>query len=344
MINIRQSDIAKELNVSRVTVSKSLRDHPDISPEMKAKVNKTAKELGYIPNLIAKQLNSRKTYTLGVVIPDLENSFFAFIVDSIIDSATERGYHVLLMVSREKEDQERKNIENLIGMRADGLLVCLSQETVNTSIFSQLKKMKIPMVFFDRVFETMGFSTIVFNDKKGAMDALDQVFQSGYTKIAHFAGYSNTNIGNERTEGYLEALKKNGIPIQKNWIIEGGFEVKDGYDSFIKLFNQGPLPEIVFAVNDRVALGAYNAARSSGLKIATDIGIMGYGFSETAEILHPTLTIINQDPRKMGQIAVNTLLEEISNKSQNISKKVIIEEEFLWKHSILKRTKQYKPK
>jgi LacI family transcriptional regulator len=344
MENVRQSDIAKELNVSRVTVSKSLRNHPDISPGMKGKVNKIAKELGYIPNLIAKQLNSRKTFTLGIVIPDLENSFFAYIVDSIIDFATEKDYHILLTVSREKEVQERLNIENLIGMRVDGLLVCLSQETQDATVFSQLKKMKIPTVFFDRAFKHLGFSTVVFNDRKGAVDALDQVILSGYTRIAHFAGYSKTNIGNDRSEGYREALKKHKLPVQRKWILEGGFEVKDGYNSFMKLVKQGDLPEIIFAVNDRVALGAYKAARASGLKIATDIGIMAYGFSETAEMLHPTLTIINQDPRKMGQIAVETLFEEINTKTKYKPKKVLIEEEFLWKNSVVRRTKLHKPK
>ncbi len=342
MVNVRQSDIAKKLNVSRVTVSKSLRNHPDISQGMKEKVNKMAKELGYVPNLIAKQLNSRKTFTLGVVIPDLENSFFSYIVDSIVDYATEEDYHILLTVSREKELQERLNIENLIGMRVDGLLICLSQETQDTTIFSQLKKMKIPTVFFDRAFKNMGFSTVVFNDKKGAIDALDEIILSGYTRIAHFAGYSKTNIGIDRSEGYQSALKKHGLPIRKKWIIEGGFEVKDGYNSFFKLIKLGDLPEIIFSVNDRVALGAYKAARESGLKIATDIGIMAYGFSETAEMLHPSLTIINQDPGKMGQIAIETLFEEINSKTPYKPKQILIGEEFLWKNSVAKRNKQQK--
>jgi LacI family transcriptional regulator len=342
MVNITQSDIAKKLNVSRVTVSKSLRNHPDISAEMKAKVNKIAKDLGYVPNLIAKQLNSRKTFTLGVVIPDLENSFFAYLVDSIIDNAAEKNYNILLAVSREKEVQEKLNIENLIGMRVDGLLVCLSQETYDTAVFSTLKKMKIPTVFFDRTLNNLEFSTVVFNDRKGALDSLEKIIQSGYTRIAHFAGYLRTNIGKDRCEGYKEALLKHGLPVQKKWIIEGGFEIKDGYNSFMKLFKQGDLPEIIFAVNDSVALGAYKAARASGLKIATDIGIMGYGFNETAEMMHPSLTIINQNPRTMGKLAIETLFEEMNSTIKFKPKRILIEEEFLWRNSVLKRTKQTK--
>ena len=342
MVNIRQSDIAKKLNVSRITVSKALRDHPDISQEMKEKVLKAAKKMGYVPNLIATQLNTRKTYTIGIVVPDLENSFFAFVVDSMIDFATERKYHVILTVSREKEAIEQQNIENLIGMRVDGLLVCLSQETRGRDIFSRIKKMKIPMVFFDRAFEDMDFPVVAFNDKAGALNALDQVIGSGYTRIAHFAGYSFVNIGKRRNEGYKSALRKHRLPLRKNWILEGGFELKDGYDSFMKLFQKGELPEIIFTVNDRVALGAYKAAGECGIKIPSGIGIFGYGFDETTDMFQPPLTVINQDPRKMGQLAIALLLEMIDNNVTGKPADINIGEEFLWKKSILRKEKSNK--
>lgn len=339
MVNIRQSDIARKLNVSRVTVSKALRDHPDISQEMKEKVLKSAKKMGYVPNLIATQLNTRKTFTIGIVVPDLENSFFAFVVDSMIDFATEKKYHVILTVSREKEAIEQQNIENLIGMRVDGLLVCLSQETKDRDIFSRVKKMNIPMVFFDRAFEKMGFPAVVFDDKAGALDALDHIIGSGYTRIAHFAGYSSVNIGKQRTKGYKAALRKHRLPVRREWILEGGFELKDGYDSFMRLFHQGELPEIVFTVNDRVALGVYKAASECGIKIPSEMGIFGYGFFETTDMFQPPLTVINQNPRKMGQQAITLLFEMVDKKVHGKPADLIIEEEFLWKKSILTKEK-----
>jgi LacI family transcriptional regulator len=334
MLNIRQSDIAKKLNVSRITVSKALRDHPDISQEMKEKVLKAAKKMGYVPNLIATQLNTRKTYTIGIVVPDLENSFFAFVVDSMIDFATEKKYHVILTVSREKEIIEQQNVENLIGMRVDGLLVCLSQETKDKDIFSRVKKMRIPMVFFDRAFEKIGFPAVVFDDKAGALNAFDQVIGSGYTRIAHFAGYSSVNIGKRRTSGFKSALRKHRLSLRKNWILEGGFEFKDGYNSFMKLFQQGELPELIFTVNDRVALGAYKAAGECGIKIPSEIGIFGYGFNETTDMFLPPLTVINQNPRKMGQQAIALLMDIIDNNVSGKPADINIEEEFLWKKSI----------
>jgi LacI family transcriptional regulator len=336
MVNIRQSDIAKKLNVSRVTVSKALRNHPDISSEMKKKVNEAVKKMGYVPNLIATQLNSRKTNTIGVVVPDLENSFFSYVVDSIIDYATENSYRVILTVSREKENVELRNIENLLGMRVDGLLVCNSQETRDTSIFSRIKRMKVPLVFFDRMVKDQGFSSVVFDDKYGAISSLGKVIEAGFTKIAHFAGYSGINIGRERREGYTTSLEKYGIPVRKEWIIEGGYELKDGEIAFLKLLDLKALPEIIFTVNDRVALGAYLAARKAGLKIPADIGIMGYGFSETTDIFNPPLAVINQDPRMMGRLSAQTLIDEIDGKSSRKPLRIKIEEEFIWNKSLKK--------
>jgi LacI family transcriptional regulator len=339
MVNVRQSDIAKQLNVSRVTVSKALRDHPDISQAMKKKIGIAARKMGYVPNLIARQLNSRRTFTIGIVVPDLENSFFSYTVDSMIDYATEHNYYAILTVSREKEKIEKQNIENLIGMRVDGLLVCLSQETTDKHVFNTVGKMKIPLVFFDRAFENMKFSSVVFNDKIGAVNILNKIINEGYTKIAHFAGFSATNIGKERYNGFLEALAKNKISLNKDWIIEGGFELKDGYDSFKKLNSLGNLPEVVFAVNDRVALGAYKAAKEAGLNIPDDIGIFGYGFNEITDFFDPQLTVINQDPRKMGMEAIKLLIDEIENKTKGGQSKIFIEEEFLWRKSVKRKQK-----
>jgi len=335
--HITQQDIANKLNVSRITVSKALRDHPDISAEMKERVKEAVEEMGYSPNLIATQLSLQKTFTLGIVVPDLENSFFAYLVDSIIDAATEHNYHIILTVSREKEAFERNNIMNLIGMRVDGLLVCVSQQTSNQKVFNYARKVKIPLVFFDRAIKDMNFSYVAFNDKIATLEALNQLISRGYTNIAHFAGYSSTSIGSERCNGYKDALINNKIPVREEWIIEGGYEIDDGIRAFEKLWATGKLPEIILAVNDRVASGAYKAIRKTGLRIPDDIGILGYGFSDTAHLFSPTLSIINQDPRKMGRIAANLLIDEIQGISQNSHTEILIEVDFQWNTSILKR-------
>jgi LacI family transcriptional regulator len=339
MSHVKQIDIARKLNVTRITVSKALRNHPDISIEMKKKVRETAEEFGYIPNLIAQNLISKRTFTLGVVVPDLENSFFAYATDSIIDAATNKNYIVFVTVSRENQHNEKVNIQKLIGMRVDGLLVCVSQETSNPEIFNHIKKLNIPLVFFDRQFEGLHLPSIIFDDRNGAILALENIIQEGYTKIAHIAGYANVSIGKERHHGFKQTLKNKGLEINPDWVIEGGFEVTDGYNAFMKLYHSKNLPEIIFAVNDRTALGVYHAAKKVGIRIPEDIGIAAFGFNEIAQTFTPSLSIINQNPRKIGLAATDMLIEEIENKNPDKKKHIAIKEEFIWNASILKQKK-----
>jgi LacI family transcriptional regulator len=337
MPHATQSDIAKRLNVTRITVSKALRNYPDISAGMKKKVLDTAAKLGYTPNLVAQNLTSGKTLTLGVVIPDLENNFFAYASDSIIDAAAEKNYNVFVTISRENQKIEKLNIRKLIGMRVDGLLVCVSQQTNDAGIFKQVRKSRTPLVFFDRKFEGLRYPNITFDDRQGALLALEEIIQDGYTKIAHIAGYSNVSIGKKRCDGYKEALRKNGIKINSEWIIEGGFEFKDGYDAFMQLYHSKNLPEIIFAVNDRAALGVYQAAKEVGVNIPTDIGIVAYGFKDIAQTFTPTLSVINQNPRTLGLAAARMLIEEIDHNTKAAANGVVLEEEFLWNASIIRK-------
>jgi LacI family transcriptional regulator len=337
MAHPTQSDIAKKLRVTRITVSKALRGHPDISTEMKRRVKAVAADLGYTPNLIAQNLTAQRTYTLGVVIQDLENSFFAYATDSVIDAAAERNYNVFVTVSRENQQSETLNIQKLIGMRVDGLLVCVSQQTNDPSIFDRVRNLGIPLVFFDRQFDGLDFPAITFDDRNGAENALDKVIRNGYRKIAHFGGYSTVSISRERCLGYKRALAKNGIEINPEWIIEGGFEIKDGYEAFMNLYRAADLPEIIFTVNDRVALGVYRAIREVGLKVPDDIGVLGFGFSDTAQTFSPSLSIINQDPRRVGSAAAKVLIELITKPEAVNHRDTVIEETFLWNDSIIKK-------
>jgi len=337
MAQIKQQDIAKVLNISQVTVSKALRNHPDISKEMKDRVKKAAGELGYTPNFIARDLSSKKSRTLGVVVPDIENTYFSLAIDAMIDTVTEQGYHNILMVSRENEALEKENIRTLLGMRVAGLLVSVSQTTSNCDIFDTVKKMEVPLVFFGREIEGLGFSSVVFDDRKAAVDAMDYVFGLGYRKIAHFAGYSTISIGRERCAGYIQALEKHGVPVSRDWIIEGGFDQKDGYESFQRLHRSNELPEVIFTVNDLVALGVYRAAKEIGLRIPEDLGIIGFGHSALAMTMIPQLTIINQNPRLIGRQAIDLLIKEIEEGDSNEPIRKVLHAELQNNESILEK-------
>lgn len=308
---ITQSDIAKALDVSRITVSKALNDHADISADMKEKVRKVAKDLGYIPHFHAKNLQSKRTHTIGVVVPDVSNSFFSFAIGGIIDAAKIDGYHIILTVSQEDAKTEKENIMTLLSMRVDGLLVAISKNTTDPDVFKIVRSTETPLVFFDRAFPDLNMPFVGIDDREAAFTLVDHLIRSGYHEIGHLAGSQAISLGQERYKGYVDALSAHNIPVRQGWIIEGGFSKKDGYEGMKKFFEMGSFPQAVFTANDRLAQGAYQAIREAGLFIPEDIGIAALGHAEFAELLSPSLTIIHAPPEKLGARAMEILSQVI---------------------------------
>jgi LacI family transcriptional regulator len=337
MVHVRQKDIAEILKVSRITVSKALSDAPDISAEMKKKVKRVAGELGYIPHHHARTLHLNKTNTVGVVIPDVSNSFFSFTIHGIMDSAAQNGYHIILTVSREDPAIEKENILTLLSMRVDGLLVAISKDTVDKEIFQTIAKFKTPMVFFDRSIEGLGFSSVGIDDRLAAAAIVEYAIQCGYKNIAHLAGSQKIAIGRNRCAGYLDMLKKYGITVRNDWIIEGGFDRNSGYTGFKKLYKRDNCPEVIFAANDRIAQGAYKAIRERGMRIPDDIGVIALGHSEFAEILSPSLTISDCPPDILGKTAMDLLAKEIENSESRHTQKILLNTQLMINESIVKK-------
>jgi len=337
MTHVRQKDIAKILEVSRITVSKALNDATDISAGMKQKVKKLASELGYIPHHHARTLHLNKTSTVGVVVPDVSNSFFSFTVHGIMDSAAQHGYHVILTVSREDPAIEKQNILTLLSMRVDGLLVAISKDTVDRDIFETIAKFKTPMVFFDRAIEGLGFSSVGIDDRLAAATVVEYAIQCGYRKIAHLAGSQKIAIGRDRRAGYLDMLKKYDIPVRNDWIIEGSFDRNSGYTGFKKLCKIDDCPEVIFTANDEIAMGAYKAIKEKGMRIPDDIGVIALGHADFAEIISPSLTISASPPVIIGKTAMDLLAKEIMDYESRHSQKILLNTQLLINESILKR-------
>ena len=264
---ITLKDIADKLKVSKVTVSKALRDHPDISEETKRQIKETAQNMGYKPNYMARNLSTGKSNTIGLVVPKIAHHFFATAIETIYSKAFENGYEIMMTVSQEDANQEITHINTLLSMRVDGLLVSVTEKTKDLEIFNLVKQKKVPLIFFDRVIKGMGFSTVTTDDRDGAYTAVNHAINSGYTKIAHLAGYKYTNIGRERYAGFSDAMNEHKIDINNDWVIEGGFGEEDGYRGFLKLFRSNKIPEVIFTVTFPVAMGVYTAVEELGLKI-----------------------------------------------------------------------------
>ena len=308
---VRLVDIAKRLHVTKVTVSKALRDHPDISDETRERVRKMAKAMGYSPNLLARSLSSKRSYTLGVVVPKIAHAFFSSVIGAIQERATTAGYGIVLAVSNEDAALERQHIQRLMAMRVDGLLVSVSQETQDRSIFERVRQMGIPLVFFDRRLEGLALSSVTVDDWGGAFQAVTYAVNHGYRRIAHIAGTVEAAIARERRAGYEGALRKHGLPVSDSWIIPGGFDEAHGYRAFIKLLEQNERPDAVLAVTYPVGLGAWAALREHARERIDQIQMIAFGEGSASDIHPYPLVYVRQPADEMGAVAVELLLEEI---------------------------------
>ncbi|MGM0506515.1 MAG: LacI family DNA-binding transcriptional regulator [Bacteroidota bacterium] len=312
MKNVRLQDIANRLNLTKVSVSKALRDHSDISLETRKRVKKMAEEMGYQPNQIARSLTSRKTKTLGVIVPKVAHFFFSHVIEGIYNVASEKGYDVILGVSLEDEKMEKDQLESILRMRVDGLLVSVSQKTDKVDAFLVAKKMGIPLVFFDRVFEEQGFSCVKVEDRRSAMKGVRELIKDGYRTVAHLAGYEYVDIGREREAGYREALEAEGIEVDEDLIVRGGFSEKSGYEGMKTLVERSGVPETIFVVTYPVGLGALDYMRDHGID-PTTVQILSFGGSDFNQYLEKPFRCIIQPTVELGRVACEQLLAEIES-------------------------------
>lgn len=311
--HITLDDIARRLKVSRVTVSKALRGHPDISEETARRVRKVAHELKYSPNMSARNLSARRSNMLGLVVPKIAHFFFGSIIEAVYNTAFENKYETILTVSQESAQRERQHLETLVSMRVDGIIISVSQETKDTHVFEWIRRIGIPVVFLDRRPEppVPGFSSVLVDDRGGAFQAVEQAIKVGYRKIAFLGGNPHVNIGKNRFLGFQEALRKHDLSPKREWIIQNGFGKDDGYNGFMQLHNSGHLPEFIFAVTYPVALGVYEAAKQLGVRIPDDVDIISFGDSDVGRFISPSISCVHQPTAELGNKAVRMILEAI---------------------------------
>ena len=305
-------DIAKELKVSKVTVSKALRDHPDISAERKRIVKDKAKEMEYFPNFAARNLSAKKSNTIGVIVPAIANSFFAQVIEAIYNYAFEHDYEIILAISQEDSEKERKYLETMLSMKVDGIITSVSMHSKNIDMFRKIKSINIPLVFFDRILNMKGISSVTVNNELGAYQAITHAIKTRYKKIGFLAGFDDINIGKERMIGFEKAMNENKIKIKKDWVVNCGYSKEEGYNGFYELYNKGKLPQLIFAVTFPVALGAYCAAEELGLTIPDDFDIICFGNSKINKYLKPSITCIDQDASEVGINSLKLIFEMIA--------------------------------
>jgi len=308
--NVTIKDIARKLGVSPSTVSRALKDHPEISPKTKKVVTELANLLGYKPNEIALSLRSKRTKVIGLIIPEIIHHFFSSVISGIEEIAIEEGYNVMIFQSNESYTREVLNTQGLYANRADGLLVSLAKETKNYEHFRNLQKHNVPIVFFDRICEGLKTDRVIVDDYGGAFEAVEHLVQSGFKKILHLSGSRDLLIGRNRINGYKDALEDNGIEIDENLIVPC-----DNYETAMQItgdiLDKHPGIDAIFGVNDFTAIGAMKAVKRKGKKVPDDVAIMGFTNGISSALTDPTLSSVDQHGTEVGKEATKLLLKRL---------------------------------
>lgn len=316
-VTIKQ--IADELNVSLMTVSRALNHYPNVDERTRERVLETARRLGYFPNDIAKSLVKRKTETIGVVVPEITHSFFPEAIRGIEEETYGANYNLMLTHSAEDAQREVSAIETLASKRVDGILISVAATQTDRDIYHQVMKLGIKMVFFDRCVYDVGASCVSIDDENSAKKITEHLIKLGYTKIAHLCGPPVVSIGKARMEGYKKALRKHKLDFKPEWIAESGFHESGGYGAMMDLLSldKKDIPQAVVAVNDPAAFGAMKAIYEKGLKIPDDIAIVGFSDDIRSDLMPSPLTTVHQPAYEVGKAAAFKLIKHIENKSEN---------------------------
>jgi len=306
-------DIAAKLGISPSTVSRALKDHPDIGIETKKAVRELALEMNYKPNAMAINLRNSKSNIIGVIIPEIVHHFFSSVISGIEDVAYDAGYQVMVCQSNELYLREVKNTQALLLTRIEGLLVSVSKETKDFSHFKNLLDLKIPIVFFDRVCDEIAADKVIVDDFEGAYKIVSHMIEMGCKRIAHLGTEEDLIIGKNRKSGYIKALKDHGLSIDEKLIVKCDTHSAARVVTKRLVYELNP-PDGIFAVNDITAIGALQTVKECNLRIPEDICIAGFGNGLYSEFTDPPITTVEQNGYKMGQKAMNLLLDRLIRK------------------------------
>lgn len=308
-------DIAKQLGISPSTVSRALKNHPDISEKTKKAVIELAEKLKYRPNQLALNLRKSQNNTIGVIIPQIVHYFFSSIISGIEDYCSKKGYNVILTQSNEKYDRELENTNILMQNSVAGVLISRTKETVNFEHFEKLINYDIPVVFFDRICPTLKTDKVIVNDEYAAFIGVEHLVKSGCKKIVHFKGPENLAISKKRLTGYLEALREYKLKKNNDLIIECD-NYDDAQKETQKLIDNRVDFDGIFAVNDNTAAGAIEILNRNNIKVPNEVSVMGYSNDLISKITNPKLSTVEQSGYEMGFTSAKLLIERIESEKE----------------------------
>ncbi len=327
MINKKQhrtslKDLAQELGVSIATVSRALRNSPEIGKEMQLRVKELAKRLNYRPNPFAQSLRKEAPKMIGVVVPNLVTHYYAAVLDGIEDEARRAGYSVISANSHESFEDEAQAVDNFIGLHVEGIIACLAQNTTDYSHFEEIAEMGIPLVFFGRTCLSDRFSSVTANGDEAAQQATLHLIETGSRHIAFIGGPNHLDMVRRRKHGYLEALRESHIPIDRDMVVCGKIDYQVALDETKHLLQLPNRPDAILAFNDIITFAAFTAIKESGLRIPEDIALIGFTDDAHAAYVTPRMSAIQDQSHLMGVTACQLLLSNI-NGDPKVYKKIV---------------------
>jgi DNA-binding LacI/PurR family transcriptional regulator len=326
-------DIAKRLSISASTVSRALRDLPDVKPETMKAVKDLAKKWNYQPNPIAQGLVKKRSYNIGVIIPEFMIHFYAEALSGIYKVANEAGYNVMVCQTNETYKNELKSMKTLVSSRVDGLIVAISKETNTFDHLNSLNLKKTPLVVFNRVSDEISGSKVIFDDYKSGYKATRHLIDCGCKHIAHIAGPTNLQLSADRKEGFRKAVEKYGLEYDEELVVSCDFTIEDGKQAMEKIIQTGKKIDGVFTVCDAAAYGAMSVLKSAGYKIPEDVSVIGFTNEPFSKLIEPSLSTISQPSHEIGETACHLLLKHIENKEGFIPETRVIETELIERNS-----------
>jgi len=306
-------DIARKLHISVSTVSRALRNLPDVNPETKKAVQELAKKLNYEPNYIAQSLINRKTRIIGVIVPVIASPVFGRILAGMNDSAQQHNYQLMICQSNENAELEACLIRQLASFKIDGLLISVSGQTKGEQCFEILKRKEVPMILFDRVISEMDVTKIIVDGFHSSFLAVEHLIKSGRRCIAHLSGPPHLSISIGRLNGYLAALNKHRIAVNEKLIIPCQNFEQDAAAAIRKLFSQKPYPDAIFTINDASAVTVIQFLNKKGIRIPEEVAVIGFNDDPFCEIVVPSLTTVRLPCYEIGKRAVEMLIERIND-------------------------------
>jgi DNA-binding LacI/PurR family transcriptional regulator len=317
------NDVARHLGVATSTISRALQNHPSISAKTRKLVFNAARDLNYSPNKIAANLRSGNGTAIGVIIPKINSNFMSNCIFGIENVIYPSGYNLIICQSTEHYEKEVSNVRTLIDSQVAGILISVSNETILTDHLAMIKANNIPLIMFDRIEESLEVNSVVNDDVRGAMEAVEHLVSQGYGKIALLNGPEHIYVYKNRYNGYRQALALHGR--QPGYVVQNINNQKEAYDAACLLLDDPDFPDAIFCASDVLALGVLEALNERTLRVPEQIGLVGYGNDIFGSLTTPTLTSVEQYPQEIGANAARIMLQILNDKgAESIAKTISI--------------------